>query len=88
MTHISGKKIAEVIEHLLQFDRFALYGDNIRLAEQAETEQLAAAAKSAMGQKQQAMGDMMPQPEQPEGAPLPEEVPTAMDQSRGVSNRR
>jgi hypothetical protein len=88
MAHISGKKIAEVIEHLLQFERFALYGDNIRLAEQAETEQLANAAKQSMAQKQGAMDDMMPQPEAAPDAPLPEEVPTAMDQSRGVSNRR
>jgi hypothetical protein len=86
MTHISGKKIAEVIEHLLQFDRFHLYGDNVRLAEQAETQKLAQAAQSNLQRQGQAMQDGGDIPQTEEGASA--QPPTAMDQSLGISNRR
>jgi len=85
MTHISGKKIAEVIEHLLQFDRYSLYGENIRLVEQMETQSMSEAAKQKVAQENQAMdptGQLAPDPE------APPQQPTAMDQSLGVSNRR
>jgi hypothetical protein len=85
MVHLSGKKIAEVVEHLLQFERFSLYGENIRLVEQAETQKMANAAKSVLQQQDQASGQDQTPP--PDGqAPPPE--PTAMDQSLGISNRR
>jgi hypothetical protein len=86
MAHISGKKIAEVIEHLLQFDKYALYGENIRLTEQMETQSMAEAAKSKIAKEQQAGApDGAAPPEQDPAAPP---QPTAMDQSLGISNRR
>jgi hypothetical protein len=87
MVHLSGKKIAETVEHLLQFERFSLYGENIRMVEQAETQKMADAAKSLLAQQQEASGDpTAASPEDGSGAPPPE--PTAMDQSLGISNRR
>jgi hypothetical protein len=85
MAHLSGKKIAEVMEHLLQFERFSLYGDNIRLVEQAETQKMANAAKGVLQEQDQAMAGEEEMPV--EGEP-PKPEPTAMDQSLGVSNRR
>lgn len=43
--HISGKRTAQLIEDLSDLDRFSLFGDNIRIEEQAETAQLANAAQ-------------------------------------------
>lgn len=51
MSHLSGKRIAELMEHLLGVERFKLFGENVRVQEQAETQQLVEAAK--MGIKQQ-----------------------------------
>jgi hypothetical protein len=87
MTHISGKKIAEVVEHLLQFEKFGLYGDNIRLTEQAETQKMADAAKQAAARQTQAMAPDDAAPVDP-NAPPEQPVPSAMDQSLGISNRR
>jgi hypothetical protein len=87
MVHLSGKKIAETVEHLLQFERFSLYGENIRMVEQAETQKMADAAKSLLAQQQEASGD--PTAQGPtEGESTPPSDPTAMDQSLGISNRR
>lgn len=55
MVHMSGKKIAETLEHLLGFERFSLYAENIRLVEQAETQRLMQAAQSMQMQEQQAV---------------------------------
>jgi hypothetical protein len=87
MVHLSGKKIAETVEHLLQFERFSLYGDNIRMVEQAETQKMANAAKSLLAQQDQAAADPATQGPADGSSPPPPE-PTAMDQSLGVSNRR
>jgi hypothetical protein len=38
--HISGKKLAKLIEELADLDKFKIYGDNIRVVEQAETTRL------------------------------------------------
>jgi hypothetical protein len=79
MVHMSGKKIAETLEHLLGFERFSLFSENVRLVEQAETTRLAQAAQGMQAQEQQAMD--------PEGllAPDPDAKPqpTAMDQTLG-----
>lgn len=37
-THLSGKKQAEMLEELLQFDKYDLYGVNIAVTESVETE--------------------------------------------------
>lgn len=85
MVHLSGKKIAETVEHLLQFERYALYGENIRLVEQAETQKMANAAKSILQGQAEASGEEPP-PQEGEQQPPPE--PTAMDPSLGISNRK
>lgn len=38
--HISGKKVAKIVEVLLDFERYGLVQDNIRIAETLETQQL------------------------------------------------
>lgn len=43
--HISGKKMAHLLQELLELDRYGLVQDNIRVIEQAETQQLVAAAQ-------------------------------------------
>ena len=42
--HLSGKRLAKLLEELSDLERFQIYGDNIRLIEQAESQQIAAAA--------------------------------------------
>lgn len=42
--HISGKRLASMLEELLGIERFGLVRDNIRITEQAETQALANAA--------------------------------------------
>lgn len=42
--HISGKKLAKLVEDLTDLDEFQVFGDNIRLIEQAESQQIAAQA--------------------------------------------
>ena len=67
MVHLSGKRIAEMMEHMLGIERFKLFGENIRLEEQAETQQLVNAAKMAAQQQQEAVdpeGVYQPDPEQ------------------------
>jgi hypothetical protein len=53
--HLSGKKIAEVMERLLGFERFGIFGDNIRLLEMAETERLKQSIQMMMQNEQQAV---------------------------------
>lgn len=48
--HISGKKMARAIEDLLGLEKFGLVSDNIRVTEQAETQQMVQAAQQATGQ--------------------------------------
>jgi hypothetical protein len=38
--HVSGKKIAQLMEDLMGLRKFALYGDNIRISEQLDTQKL------------------------------------------------
>lgn len=42
VVHLSGKRIAKMVEELADLQEFALYGENIRIIEQAETQQLQA----------------------------------------------
>lgn len=48
ISHISGKKVAQLMEELLDLEKFELYGDNVRIAEQMETQQIAAGAQQQM----------------------------------------
>lgn len=43
--HFSGKKIAQLVEELLDLDRFDMYQDNVRIGELMETEQLKQSAQ-------------------------------------------
>lgn len=45
MAHISGKAVAKLSEELLGLSRFQLFGDNIRVMEQAETQQFVSQAE-------------------------------------------
>lgn len=48
MNHISGLKLAKVVEELLGLDRFDLVSENIRVMEQAETQRVAGAAQQVL----------------------------------------
>jgi len=79
LVHLSGKKIAEISEHLLGIERFSIYGENVRLMEQVETQKMMDTAKTIMAQEQDAVD--------PEGvyAPDPEAKPqpSTLDQNVG-----
>lgn len=49
--HISGKKVAKLIEELLDLERFELVQDNIRIAELMETEQLKQSAQNIVAEE-------------------------------------
>lgn len=53
--HLSGKRIAELMEKLLGFERLGVYGENIRLMEAAETERIKQTATEMMMREQQAV---------------------------------
>jgi hypothetical protein len=76
--HLSGKKIAETLEHLLGFERYGLVSENIRLMEQMETQKMMEAAKGMMAQEKQAVDPEGLMEPDPEAAPP---QPTAMDQN-------
>ena len=46
--HLSGKKIAKLIEELSDLEKFKLYGDNIRIIESLETQKLTNSAQEQM----------------------------------------
>lgn len=67
--HISGKKMAKVIEELLELRRFDLVQDNVRVAEMYETQQLMQGATQKL-QEQGAPSDanaMVQPPQGPQG---------------------
>lgn len=49
--HISGKAIARISEELLEVERFGLFGDNIRMAENMETQKLAQAGSQVLAER-------------------------------------
>lgn len=51
--HISGKKIAKLIQELADLDDFELYSENIRVSEQAETQSLIDTASQRVEQSRQ-----------------------------------
>jgi hypothetical protein len=38
--HLSGKKVAKLLEELADLDKFKIYGDNVRVFEIQETQRL------------------------------------------------
>jgi hypothetical protein len=77
MSHLSGKRIAEMMEHLLGVERFKLYGENVRIQENAETQQMVQAAKVSTAQQQEAVDPEGIYQDNPEEAPKPQ--PTILD---------
>lgn len=55
MAHLSGKKIAKMMEEVLGLERYELYGDNIRVLETIETQQFL-----SQGQEDVMMADATP----------------------------
>jgi hypothetical protein len=53
--HLSGKKIAEIMERLLGWERMGIFGDNIRLLEMAETERMKQSVQMMLQSEQQAV---------------------------------
>lgn len=80
LVHLSGKRIAEIMEQFLGLEKYHIFGDNIRLLEMAETERFKATASQMLQQEQQAAdpeGQYQPQvddkgkPVQPQAAGVP-----------------
>lgn len=70
--HLSGKKIAEIMERLLGWERMGIYGENIRLLEMAETQRLKESIQQMLGAENQAAGTQPTEaPESPMGMPSP-----------------
>jgi hypothetical protein len=55
--HISGKKLAKLMEQLLGMERFELVQDNVRITEQLETTQLAQTAQQMVMEQMQPQGN-------------------------------
>ncbi len=51
MSHISGKAEAKLIEELLGLSKYKIYGENIRVAESYETQQLVQSAQTSIAQQ-------------------------------------
>lgn len=85
--HLSGQKIAEIMERLLGWERMGIYGENIRLLEMAQTERLKQSIQQMLGAEQQAADpsgqfSQPGQPETPMGMPTPQNKPS---DSKGAS---
>lgn len=67
--HISGKRIAHAIEELFDLENYQLVSDNIRVIEQAQTQQLAQAAQHNLQMQSMTPGhnDSTPIPQVPQG---------------------
>lgn len=66
--HISGKKMATLMEQLLGLERFGLVQDNIRIVEQLETQRLANAGQQlVMEESGVSPNQVAPAPQGPEG---------------------
>ena len=55
--HISGIKTAQVIEELLNIEKFNLVQPNIRVAEQMETQRMMNAGQGSLDEEQAALGE-------------------------------
>ena len=49
--HISGKAMARLSEELLEVERFGIFGDNIRIAENLETQKMAQAGSQVLAER-------------------------------------
>jgi hypothetical protein len=73
--HISGKKLASVMETLLGIEKFQLVQDNIRVMEQAETQQIIQASQQVNAETQSA--GMSPQDAAAMAVPQPQQQPVS-----------
>lgn len=64
--HVSGKKVATLMEELLELERFNLVQDNIRVAETLETQQLMSAGSQIL---QESSGPPLPNMQPPTAGP-------------------
>lgn len=55
--HWSGKLLAQLMEQLLGLEKYNLYGENVRVYEQAETQQIMQAAQQRLGEQAQAVAN-------------------------------
>ena len=70
--HISGKKVAKLLENRLGLEKFELVQDNIRIVEQMETQKLANTAQNEVEEDAITPIDEEPMPEDPSGGLPPE----------------
>jgi hypothetical protein len=77
--HVSGKKLAKLVERLLDLERFDLVQDNIRVYEQMETQQIVASGQQVLAQA----GQLPP----PAEGPAPASGPNTMDQNALLDQR-
>ena len=71
--HISGVKTAQVIEELLDIEKFNLVQPNIRIAEQLDTQRMVNAGQQAMSNEAAASAEVQPTEEEIALAPAAEE---------------
>jgi len=50
--HLSGKKIAKLIEEVLDLEKYGIYQENVRIFEQQETQQLINSAQREVDEQQ------------------------------------
>jgi hypothetical protein len=67
LAHISGKKMAHLIEELLGLERYGLVTDNIRVSEQLETAKLGQAGQQILMEGQAPDGTANPMVQPPQG---------------------
>lgn len=58
--HLSGKKIAKLIEELAELEDFKLYSENIRVIEQAETQRMIDGSQARIEQARQTPSELSP----------------------------
>lgn len=77
IVHLSGKKLAQLTEDLMDLKKYAIFGDNIRIIEQGETQRLQAAMQEN-AQLQSATPPGIHEADQPQagGPPVGNPAPT------------
>ena len=76
LAHVSGKALAKISEELLEIERFGIVKDNIRLAEQMETQQLAQAGSNIIAENGAPAGPEMQVPVAGQTGSAPRTGPT------------
>lgn len=74
--HLSGKKIAKIMEEMSDLDQFKIFGDNVRVFEQAETQRLFQASQEQTQAQQATPPGILPH-DQAQGPGAPPGPPNA-----------